>query len=32
MSQNIEKVRATYSNVGPTSDNSNRIALMKKFT
>ena len=31
MSKNIEKVRATYSNVGPTSDNSSRIAIMKKI-
>lgn len=31
MSKNIEKVRDTYSNVGPTSDNSSRISLMKKI-
>ena len=30
MSKNIEKVRDTYSNVGPTSDNSSRVALLKK--
>ena len=30
MSKNIAKVRETYSAVGPTSDNSSRVALMKK--
>jgi hypothetical protein len=31
MSTHIEKIRATYSNVGPTADNSSRISLMKKI-
>lgn len=31
MSNNIEKVRASYAKVGPTSDNSSRISLMKKI-
>lgn len=31
MSSNIEKIRASYSRVGPTSDNSSRISLMKKI-
>ena len=31
MSTNIDKIRSTYSNVGPTSDNSSRISLMKKI-
>ena len=31
MSNNIEKIRASYSKVGPTSDNSSRISLMKKI-
>lgn len=31
MSSNIEKIRASYSKVGPTSDNSSRISLMKKI-
>ena len=30
MSKNIAKVRETYSAVGPTSDNSSRIALIEK--
>ena len=31
MSSNIEKIRASYSRVGPTSDNSSKISLMKKI-
>ena len=30
MSKNIAKIRHSYSAVGPTSDNSSRVALMKK--